>query len=178
VFSSVKCRASGWNHRVANSLESWLCAPHDALIHNECFSFLFSRYRRSCGRSAVCHLIGHVHRVPHAQEGRRILRSGRTQTEFAQLTSIQQEQSWILRLKPTILFLTKIRRQQNEGFLLFFFTTCVQLSLISLTQTFFRISGWRLFTLIISRPPFFLFPQNKCLSKLLETNKPPFFSSH
>ena len=146
-----------------------------------CFSFFFSRYRRSCGRSAVCHLIGHVHRVPHAQEGRRILRPGRTQTEFAQLTPIQQEQSWILRLEPAILFLTKIRRQQNEGFFVILFSppACSYITQYSLTQTFlFEVfSGWRLFTLIISRPPFFISPKNKCLSKLLETNKPPFFSS-
>ena len=111
-----------------------------------CFSFFFSRYRRSCGRSAVCHLIGHVHRVPHAQEGRRILRPGRTQTEFAQLTSIQQEQSWILRLEPAILFLTKIRRQQNEGFFVILFSppACSYITQYSLTQTFlFKFfSGW------------------------------------
>ena len=146
-----------------------------------CFSFFFSRYRRSCGRSAVCHLIGHVHRVPHAQEGRRILRPGRTQTEFAQLTPLQQEQSWILRLEPAILFLTKIRRQQNEGFLLFSFhhlRAAISLNIPSHRPFFSKFfSGWRLFTLIISRPPFFISPKNKCLSKLLETNKPPFFSS-
>ena len=41
----------------------------------------------------------HVHRVPNAQEGRRLLRPRRAQAQFTQFAPVQQKQSRVLRLK-------------------------------------------------------------------------------
>ena len=54
---------------------------------------------RCCGGATVRHSTRHVHRVPNAQEGRGFLRPGRAQTQLAQFSPVQQEQSRVLRLK-------------------------------------------------------------------------------
>ena len=82
-------------------LDLLICCVHPPVPNDNLkmfFDFVYSCDRWSRCRPTLRHSARHVHRLPHAQEGRRVLRSRRAKTQFAQFAPVQQKQSRILRL--------------------------------------------------------------------------------